>query len=216
MSESNSQTIEQILFERMGVSVENAMATGTDFVDEKVSRAAQSGIEIDARLSGLGRLFEKLTEPSTLSALEQLLDRLPQLAQVAKFVDDMPNVLATVGDVLDDYQQRCESEGIDVEKAVTNGLHAMLYVGSQVDTEHLRRIGELLGSDILNPHALNVVDNAAKSLTSSQQEVCGAKADRIGMFGMLRAISNPEIQRSLAFAVQFGKCFGKKKKKEKS
>lgn len=216
MNEANSQTIEQVLFERMGVSVENAMATGTDFVDETVSRATQSGIDVDARLNGLGQLFEKLTEPSTMEALNQMLDRLPQLAQLAKLADEMPNVLATLGDVIDDYQKRCESDGIDVEKALTNGLQAMLYLGSQVNNEHLRRIGDLLGSDILHPHALNVVDNAAKSLNSAQQEVCGSAADRVGVFGMLSALRDPQIQRSLAFAVQFGKCFGKHLDQEKS
>ena len=29
------------------------------------------------------------------------------------------------------------------------------------------------------------------------------------MLGLLTALRNPEIQRSLAFAVEFGKCFGK-------
>ena len=37
---TKSQTIEQVLFERMGVSVEDAFATGADFVDETVSKAA--------------------------------------------------------------------------------------------------------------------------------------------------------------------------------
>ncbi len=209
MPESDSQTIEQVLFERMGVTVENALATGTDFVDEKVAQAAQSGIDVDARLSGLGQLLEKLSEPATVAALSDLLDRLPQLAQLARIADELPNVLATVGDVMDDYQQRCETEGIDVEKAIVNGMQAMLYLGSQVNNEHLRRIGDLLGSDILNPHALNVVDNAARSLNAAQEHVCATAADRIGMFGLLKALRDPQIQRSLSFAVQFGKCFGK-------
>ncbi len=216
MNPSEPQTVEQVLFERMGVSVEDAVATGTDYVDETVSRAVDSGIEVDQRLAGLGQLLEKLTEPATMSALDQLLDRLPQLAQLAKLAEEMPNLLATAGDVLDDYQKKCEVEGIDIEKAASNGLQTVLYLGSQVDNEHLRRIGDLLGSDILNPHALNVVDNAAKSLNSAQQQVCGETADRIGMLGMLRAFRDPQIQRSLAFAVQFGKCFGQNLDQTKS
>jgi len=208
MSQSNSQTIEQALFERMGVSVEDALATGTDFIDEKVSRASQSGIDVDARLSSLGHLLEKLTEPSTVASLSQMLDQLPQLAKLAQIADSIPDVLATVGDVMDDYQQRCAAEGIDVDKALTNGLQAILYLGTQINKEHLRRIGDLLGSDIMNPHALNVVDNAAKSLNSAQEDVCGTTPDRIGIFGLLKTLRDPQIQRSLAFAIQFGKCFG--------
>lgn len=209
MTESNSQTFEQVLVERMGVTLEAALATGADVLDEKVAAAAQSGIDVEARLTGLGQLLEKLSEPSTVTALAELLDRLPKLAQMAKFAEDIPDILATIGDVLDSYQQRCAAQGIDVEKAITNGLHAALFLGSQVDNEHLQRIGDLLGSDILNPHAVKVVDNAAKSLTNAQQNVCDSMSKRIGVFGLLGALRDPEIQRSIAFAIQFGKCFGK-------
>ena len=210
MSESNSQTIEQVLFERMGLSVEDAVATGADVVDEKVAAAFESGIDVDARLTGMSHLLEKLSEPATVSALGQLLESLPQLAQLAKLANEMPNMLATIGDVFDSHQQRCADQGIDVEKAITNGVHAALFLGSQVDSEHLQRIGDLLGSDILNPHAVNVVDNAAKSLTNAQEHLCeSSPPKRVGLIGLLAALRNPEIQRSLAFAVQFGKCFGK-------
>ena len=209
MNPSETQTIEQVLVERMGMSVEDAVATGADAVDEKIARAAESGIDVDARMTGLGQLLEKLSEPTTLAAIGQLLDGLPQLAQLAKLADEMPNLVAMLGDVMDDYQNRCAAKGIDVEKALVNGLEAALWLGSQVDHEHVRRIGDLLGSDILNPHAVSVVNNAAQSLTNAQEQVCGSSTPtRIGMLGLLAALRNPEIQRSLAFAVQFGKCFG--------
>ncbi len=209
MKISESQTIEQVLVERMGVTLEAAVATGADVLDEKVAQAVEAGVDVDQRLSELAKLMAKLSEPTTVAALGELLDCLPQLASLAKIANELPNLVATLGDVLDSYQQRCAAQGIDVEKAVTNGLHAALFLGSEVDSEHLQRIGDLLGSDILNPDAVNVVNNAARSLTHAQQDVCQATAKRIGPWGLLSALRNPEIQRSLAFAVQFGKCFGK-------
>ena len=208
MNQPETQTIEQILYDRTGMSVTDAVATGTDVVDETAARAADAGIEIDTRLSELGRLVEKLTEPSTLSALSQLLEALPALAQLADLARHGPEFLATLADVFDDYQQQCAANGIDVEKALTNGIQAVLYLASQVEMDHLRRVGKLLASDILNPHALNVVDNAAKSLNNAQERVCGVQSDRIGLLGMLKALRDPQLQRSLAFVVQFGKCFG--------
>ncbi|MEZ6096863.1 MAG: DUF1641 domain-containing protein [Pirellulaceae bacterium] len=209
MNNSGSQTIEEALFGRMGISVDDAIATATDVVDEKVSSAVASGKNVDERIKGLGDLFERLTEPQTLSALNQLIDALPQLTQMVSLAKEMPNLVAMLGDMFDEYQKRYAADGIDVEKALTNGVEATLFLGSKVDMEHLRRIGDLLASDILNPHALHVVDNAAKSLNSAQKEICGEPNGRVGLFGLLSAIRNPEIQRSLAFAVQFGKCFGK-------
>ncbi len=210
MNPSDSQTIEQALFERMGISVDEAIAAGTDVLDEKVATAVDAGVDVSARMSTLGDLLEKLTQPETVTAIGKLLESLPQLVQLATLAREMPNLLATLGDVLDDYQRRCAAEGIDVEKAFTNGLQAALFLGTKMEKEHLVRIGDLLASDILNPHALNVVDNAAKSLNLAQQNVCEEPdSNRVGMFGLLAALRDTEIQRSLAFAVQFGKCFGK-------
>ncbi len=210
MNHSGSQTLEQALFGRMGISVDDAMATGADAIDETVARAARSGVDVDERIKGLGGLLEKLSEPATVSAIGELVDSLPQLAQLAKLASSMPNVVAMLVDVVDEFQQRCDADGVDIERALANGLQAALWLGSKVDHEHLMHIGDLLDSDILNPHAVRIVNNAAQSLTSAQQHQCEKPSQaRIGMLGLLGALRNPEIQRSLAFAVQFGKCFGK-------
>ncbi len=209
MDHTNSSSIEQVLFERMGISVEDALATGTDVVDERVSRAAASGIDVEQRLASLGQLLEQLTEPDTMSALGDLIEGLPQLARLAAMAREMPNLVATLGDVLDEYQTQLADQGIDVEKALANGLQATLYLGSQIDSTHLQRLGELLASDVLNPHAVAVVDTAARSLSDAREHVCEAPAKGVGMFGLLGALRDPQIQRSLAFAVQFGKCFGR-------
>ena len=210
MNRPESQTIEEVLFEKMGVSVEGAFATGTNFVDEKVSDAAQRGIDLEPRLSSLMGMLVKLTEPATMSALNTLLERLPQLAQLAKLADEMPNIIAAVGDVFDDYQQRCASEGIDMEKSLVNGLHAALWLGTQIEKDDLSRIGELLKSDILSHHSIAVLSNVANSFASAQQDTCSAQIqDKVGMIGLIGLMRNPEIQKSVAFAAQFAECFGK-------
>ena len=210
MNRPESQTIEEVLFEKMGVSVEGAFATGTNFVDEKVSDAAQRGIDLEPRLSSLMGMLVKLTEPATMSALHTLLERLPQLAQLAKLADEMPNIIAAVGDVFDDYQQRCASEGIDMEKSLVNGLHAALWLGTQIEKDDLSRIGELLKSDILSHHSIAVLSNVANSFASAQQDTCSAQTqDKVGMIGLIGLMRNPEIQKSVAFAAQFAECFGK-------
>jgi uncharacterized protein YjgD (DUF1641 family) len=193
----------------MGVTIENAIAAGADFVDDQAARAGDSGVDVDERLSGLTNLFGKLSEPATILALSELLKQLPQLAQLAKIAVELPKLLAIVGDVVEEYQQKFAADGIDVEKALTNGLNAVLYLSSEIDHERLQRIDSLLSSEILNPNALNVIANAVNSLHTAQTETSGQSKDRIGIFGMLAALRDPQVQRSLAFAVEFGKCFGK-------
>lgn len=210
MNPSESTTIEQVLFERMGMSVSDALAAGTDAVDERVAAAAEQGVDVDQRLSNFGELITQLTEPETLAALKTVVKQLPQLAELAKVANEIPNIVATLGDVFDDTQQRLADEGMDVERGMVNGLRAALWLGSQVDQSDLQRLGTLIKSDVLNPNAVAVVENAASSLTHVQEDLCqSASTQRVGLFGLLKALRNPDVQRTLAFATRFGECFGK-------
>lgn len=210
MSEIEPQTIEQVLFEKMGVSVEGAFATGADYIDEKVCQAAEQGVDLEPRIGSLLELILSVAEPKTMAALKLLVERLPQLAELAKFADEVPNIIATVGDVLDEFQQNCETQGIDMEKSLANGLQAAIWFGSNVEQEDLERLGELLKSDIFHHNSIAVISNAANSLSSAQQNACETKTpDRVGLFGLMGLLRNPDIQKSVAFAAKFGESFGK-------
>ena len=97
-----------------------------------------------------------------------------------------------------------------MEKSLVNGLHAALWLGTQIEKDDLSRIGELLKSDILSHHSIAVLSNVANSFASAQQDTCSAQTqDKVGMIGLIGLMRNPEIQKSVAFAAQFAKCFGK-------
>lgn len=214
---TKSQTIEQVLFERMGVSVEDAFATGADFVDETVSKAASDGVDVEPRLSSLLGLLVQVTEPENMKAFQTLIGRLPQLAELAKLADEVPNLIAAFGDVFDDFQQRCEAEGVNLECSMVNGLHAALWLGCQIDKQDLSRLGELLKSDILSHESIVVIGNAANALTAAQKESASdAEKQRIGMFGLMGVLRNPEVQKAVAFAAKFGEKFGKNMEAPKS
>ncbi len=206
----NHRRSKNVFFERMGVSVEDAFATGADFVDEQISKASDSGVEVEPRLSGLLGLLVRLTEPENLQALQTLIERLPRLAGLARLADEVPNLVAAFGDVFDDFQQRCESEGIHLECSLINGLHAVLWLGCQIDKQDLSRLGELLRSDILSHDSIVAVANAANALSAAQKSSSrSAEKPRIGLLGMLSAMRNPEVQKAVAFAAKFGEEFGR-------
>ncbi|MFT7634003.1 MAG: hypothetical protein ACI87E_005062 [Mariniblastus sp.] len=202
--------MEHVLFEKMGVSVEGAFATGADFIDEKVSQATEQGVEVEPRIGDLLEILLKVTEPKNMAALNTLVERLPQLTKLAQLADQVPNLIATFGDLIDDFQQRCASEGIDMEKSLTNGLHAALRLGTYFEKDDLERLGELLKSDMLNHNSISVLSNAANSMASAQRDTCDSKIpERVGLLGLIGLLRNPDIQKSLAFASKFGECFGK-------
>lgn len=210
MNKPQSQTIEQVLFEKMGVSVEDAFATGADFVDEKVSAAAEHGADLEPRFDGLLSLLKEVTQPDTLASLSELVQRLPQLVQLMRLADEIPSIIAALADAMDDFQKRCQGDGIDVEKSIANGIHAALFLTTHIEKDDLERLGQLLKSEIFSHNAISVISNAANSLASAQQNSTQSRTpDRVGVFGLIGLLRNPDIQRSIAFAAKFGERFGK-------
>ncbi len=207
MSQSKSQTIEQVLFEQMGVTVEQALATGTDIVDEKMAAAAEAGVDVPRRLENLFGLFERLSRPETADAVSRLIDGLPDLAALVEKSSGLSDAVAMMVDVMDDHQQRYSQNGIDVERSLSQGLRAALWLGSHIRNEDLSRIGDLLNSNILDARAVRVVDAAAKSLAEAGDQDPAANR-RIGLLGLLAVLRKPEIQSSLAFGIRFARSFG--------
>ena len=215
MNTPGSQTIEQALFENMGITLDDALATGTDFVDEQVARASKDGIDWEQRLSSLTGLLLQATEPKNLEALQTLIERLPQFAKLAKMVDEAPGLVAAMGDTIDELQQRCAADGLDLESGLINGLRAALWLGSNIQKDDLERLGELLQSDILSHDSIDAVSNAAHALNSAQKNACNSQLpQKVGLFGMLQLMRNPQVQKTVAFAARFAECFGKNLNRE--
>jgi uncharacterized protein YjgD (DUF1641 family) len=194
---SRTRTLEQALFERMGVSVDDAVATGTDFVDETVSRAVASGVDVDARISALAELLEKLTRPETMASVQSLIDQLPQLARLAQLANEFPKLLATAGDFLDEQQLHMAEQGIDVEKALTGSAKTVMQIGTWIDPQSI------------NATTVGLVDKVARSMNAALNETQRSEPKRIGLFGLMRVLRDPAFQKSLAFAIEFGKSFGR-------
>lgn len=168
------------------------VAAGTDVVDELCRKASQSGIDIETRFESLMALFIKVTEPKNIEALSKLVARLPQLEEASRLVEEMPNLVATMGDVFEDYARQAQEDGIDLEKSITHGLRAALLFGSKLDDE-----------------TLETISNAAQALTVTQCDDCRAEGpDAVGPWGVVKAMSNSDVQKSLGFAMRFAKCFG--------
>lgn len=167
-------------------------AAGVDFADEACRNASQSDIDIEGRFKSLLALFLRISEPKNVDALSKLVSRLPQLEEASRLLDEAPNLVATLGDVFDDYARQALEDGVDLEKSVTHGLRAALLFGSKMDDQ-----------------TVETISNAARALAVSQCEDCQAEGpQKVGPFGLLNAMSNPDVQKSLGFAIRFAKCFG--------
>jgi hypothetical protein len=155
----------------------------------------------------------RLEDPRTAAALARLLDRAEELerllATVTEGVEFGRGMVATAVDVADEQARKLADEGIDPAQAVLGGLRAALWLGGRIKARELEALGVLLRSDVLAPEAVAVVAGAADALVESRGEGQGEEAPRVGLFGLLRALSDPDVQRSLGFLLRFAKNFGR-------
>lgn len=268
-------TIERTVdrLERLDAQLPMLLSTATDVVDAELTRAADRGVVLDERTREALALAEKLTEPQTAAALTRLMDRLDQMEDLAALADQVPGVVATSVDTLDDALTRAADRGVVLDERAREGLHlleqltepetaralaavmdradqledlmqlvdrapdaiatvvdmldaevAKAYARGHSPEETLRqtvgtlgRLGELfrtdefealLDSGVLDPEALNVVGSLGAALVDTQKEATRGKTPKRGVFGLLGALRDPDVQHAIGFLTQFAKKFG--------
>lgn len=189
--------------------IPHLIAIAADFFDAVCRQASQDGIDIEQRATSLVKLLVRVTEPDKMRAIERLVSRLPKLEEGSALLEELPNLIATAVDVFDDWAATQKAQGIDLEQSVRQGLHAALYLGGHIRKKELDRIGFLLKSEVLSADSVATVSLAGSALSSCHQGPCEHPvAKRVGFFGLLGAMRDPNTQRALSFALQFARCFG--------
>ncbi|MGE3820630.1 MAG: DUF1641 domain-containing protein [Isosphaeraceae bacterium] len=153
--------------------------------------------------------LEPLTADQPLQAISALLSRAGDLDRLAGILDQIPALVAMATDLFDEWAREQAARGIDVEGSLKRGLHALLWLGGQLREEELERLGLFLRSEVLEPHALAVVGKTGRALAACHSDCCTAETPPLaGPIAALKALNDPDVQRSLAFLLRVAKCFG--------
>ena len=160
------------------------VATAMDAVDQWATQG--DGAE---RLERGVRLLERLTRPETLDRLEKAVDLL----------DGLPDLLATFGDIFDAIANQAERDGVDVGRAFDDLR--------QIAFDALRtapQLRALFDSQMLAPPTVEILSRTAESLRAAGQ----APPKKVGLFGALGALNDPDVQQALGFLTAVAKQFG--------
>jgi len=194
------------------------MAMGMDMVDEGYKKAAGKGISIENRLNAALQIAEKLTAPAMVEKLDNLLT----------FADQAPGIMAMTMDAVDEGYRKAGERGVSVENHIGNALtmaekltapemsqklDGLLTIADQapgiaamlMDTfdEEMRKVKDMgFDAELLNTGKL-----AAQSLSEAKAE----PVEKVGgIFGLMRALKDPDRQKAMGFLMQFAKKFGQK------
>jgi len=155
------------------------------------------------------------SQEALAAALERIELRLARLEAAVARVEDgaagAPAAIASVVDTMDDVADGLRSRGIDIDDRLTTLLAvmdrltqpaALSAVSSMLDK--VDEVRYLLESGVFEPHAVHVVAELGRSLATSGERT----PPRVGGFGALRAMSDPDVQRAVGFTLTLARSFG--------
>jgi uncharacterized protein YjgD (DUF1641 family) len=185
-----------------------AIASFTDLIDGLDDR----GLDLNERVQGSLRILERVTAPDNLQRLDRLLDRVSALASLLESAGQVPGLIGAGVDLLDEWMERLAEAGIDVDERGRILAQALERLTSPEALDVLRTllarvdvIRGVLDSGVLDAEPVAIVGKAGEGLART------AKADppSVGPFALLRALRDPDIQRSLGFVLHFARIFGR-------
>lgn len=146
-----------------------------------------------------------------LERLEARLDALAPLADAASHLGQLPAMVATMTDTIDEQIRDLQDRGIDVDERL-RGLLALTEQLTRPETvraigrllEVVPRLDVLIESPLLEPETLAVLGKLSAALATTRAEAAG----EAGLFRAWRATRKPEVRRALDFALRLTHHFG--------
>jgi uncharacterized protein YjgD (DUF1641 family) len=179
------QTIEPLI--EVTTAAPALTSTAVDMLDDWATRHG----DLDTRLRTLSELVERMTRPEALAPLMAAVE----LTEQAK------PAIATVTDIVDEAMARAAADGMEIERLVESTKNTLLRL-AQLTTA--REVQALLDSGMLDPAALSTLGLAARAVADASEE----PAERVGLFGALRAAQQPSVQRALGFLISVAENLG--------
>jgi hypothetical protein len=155
----------------------------------------------------VARLVERMNEPQTAAAMHTLLDNIELLAVIVSGIDGLARKGETIGDtiaeVLAEARAAGRATGLDVR---TTSRQLSTLIPALADAAPA--IQRIVASPIVNPEPIAVLSEAAEAL------VKGVKAaqendSRLGLGGLLKALRDDDVQRTVGFVIEVARVFGK-------
>jgi hypothetical protein len=175
------------------------LAIATDVADEWVETRI-GGDQAEARLAAVESAALQLTEPETLKALTRLAALAPKLELAASLAGDLEDNIAIATDVADEWV--AERLGGDAMNGrVTAGLDAVVALTDPKVLASLTRLA--MQAPDLQPFA-----DLGTRLAPSLSRVSSEAVAPVGAFGLMGALSDPQVQQGLGVVLQLTRALG--------
>ena len=212
------ETLENAV-DRLNVVMEQGpglVSIAADSIDEVYRHSADKGINIEERLTNTLKLVEQLTAPAMVEKLNSLVI----------FADQAPGLISMITDSLDEAFRTSKASGVDIESKLSATLELANKLTTPEMVVKLKGLIELseqapglisMFIDSIDEEMAKVAETGIdlKALSTLSQKLSKAvtKANKmpknkLGAFGLFRALRDPDRQKAIGFLMNFTKAFG--------
>jgi hypothetical protein len=164
------------------------------------------GAVIEAPIDQL--LVEKLSDPHTIEQLVRLLEKLENVTSLFDMLESFlrrgPEIADSINDLVVLFRQ-----GLSKPEYVTRFEQAFTAVRRMQGFLDSPQVQELFKSDVLDVRAVQMVGKVSRSMIQASTETAQTDVKRVGLFGLMRALSDPEVQPALNFVLNFARHLSK-------
>ncbi|MDQ0340951.1 uncharacterized protein YjgD (DUF1641 family) [Caldalkalibacillus uzonensis] len=147
-------------------------------------------------------LVEKLSDPHTIEQLIRLLDKLEQvtflLDMLENFLRRGPEIADSINDLVVLLRQ-----SLSKPEYVTRFEQAYAAISHLQEFLDSPQVQELFKSDVLDVRAVQIVGKVSRAMIQASTETEQTGTKRVGILGLMRALSDPELQPALNFVLHF-------------
>ncbi len=179
------------------------VATVTDIIDEFYRKSAEAGVDIDERTRAVFQLLKSMTEPASMSAISDIVQKADRLKPFVDQIDALPGMIAMVVDILDESMRNAVENGTDVESILRQGKDVFGKLSGLLNSQEF---AALMDSGVFAPEVVKVIADAGDALVESKRQ----PLPNISLFKLLGEIRNPDTQKTLGFLINFARHFGQK------
>ena len=211
----------EVAVDKLTVAMEQApgmIAMVADMADDGYRQAADSGVDLEQRLSNALSIAEKLTAPTMVEKLNTLL----------QFAEQAPGIMSMTMDMADEAYRKAAQNGVDIEQRLGVALQMAERLTSPELAEKLDSLLTLadqapgliaMGGDVFDEEMRKAVEKGIDVQTlietvlqistaiSQANEMPAAKVG--GIFSMLRTMRDPDRQKSIGYIMNVAKAYGK-------
>lgn len=143
-------------------------------------------------------------EDRLLDTIERLERRIEHMDEAVRRLEgaagQVPVVVATVTDIVDGVIARLAANGFDVDER----MRALLQAADQLTSPRaLDALASVLQSEIMAHQTTEVIGRVGRAIVHAEHE-----ATPVGIWGLMRALRDPEVQRAAGFMIAMARRFG--------